>query len=93
MRSCIHVDECVIELSDSDAVFSSPLVVRFYGICTKDPAVASIVLEFCSLGDLRTYLDSDVPLGDEQRVTILMEIAQVQCPPLSASVSWNPSHL
>ena len=92
MRSCIHVDECVVELSDSDAVSSSPLVVRFYGICTKDPAVASIVVEFCSLGDLRTYLDSDVLLGDEQRFAILMDIAQVQCPPLLASVSLNRSH-
>ena len=67
--------------------------MRVYGICTKDPTVASIVLEFCSLGDLRTYLDSDVPLGDEQRVAILMDIAQVQCPNLSASVSLNRSHV
>ena len=77
----------------TDAVSSSPLVVRVYGICTKDPTVASIVLEFCSLGDLRTYLDSDVLLGDEQMVTILMDIAQVQWPPLSASVSLNRSHV
>ena len=82
MRSCIHVDECVVELSDSDAVSSSPLVVRFYGICTKDPAVASIVVEFCSLGDLRRYLDSDVPLGNQQQMRILMDIAQVKYPPL-----------
>ena len=88
-----HVDGCAVEPSDADAVSSSPLVVRMYGICTTDPAVASVVMEFCSLGDLRTYLDSDVLLDDEQRVTILMEIAQVKCPPLSASVSWNPSHL
>ena len=93
MSSCIHVDECVVDSCDSDAVSSSPLVVRVYGICTKDPTVASIVLEFCSLGDLRTYLDSDVLLGDEQMVTILMDIAQVQCPPLSASVSLNRSHV
>ena len=82
MRSCIHVDEFVVELSDSDAVSSSPLVVRFYGICTKDPAVASIVVEFCSLGDLRRYLDSDVPLGNQQQMRILMDIAQVKYPPL-----------
>ena len=67
--------------------------MRVYGICTKDPTVASIVLEFCSLGDLRTYLDSDVLLGDEQMVTILMDIAQVQCPPRLASVSLNRSHV
>ena len=63
-----------------------------YGICTKDPAVASIVVEFCSLGDLRTYLDSDVLLGTQQKMRILMDIAQVQCPPLLASVLLNHLH-
>ena len=67
--------------------------MRFYGICTKDPTVASIVVEFCSLGDLRTYLDSDVLLDTQQKMRILMDIAQVQCPNLSASVSLNRSHV
>ena len=65
---------------------SSPRVVRVYGMHMTDPKFAGLVIEFCSLGDLRRYLDSDKPLTYEQKTMILQDIAQVQYPPLACLV-------
>ena len=67
--------------------------MRLYGIYTMDPKFAAMVVEYCSLGDLRNYLDSNKPLHTEQRMSILMEIALVQYPLLLVPVSLIRSHV
>ena len=69
-------------LSNSNGASSSPLIVRVYGIYTRDSRFAAMVIEYCSLGDLRNYLDSKMPLGSQQKMRILMDIAQVKHPSL-----------
>ena len=48
-----------------------------YGVYTQDPRFLGMVVEFCHLGDLRKLL-TEVDLSDEEKWTILMDIAEVR---------------
>ena len=49
-----------------------------YGVMTTDPTFFGLVIEYCRLGDLRTLLDAqDTEISNEQKMRILMDIAQV----------------
>ena len=54
-----------------------PRIVIIYGVYTKDSSYLGLVLEFCRDGDLRRLLDSNTSLSNEQKLQILMDIAQV----------------
>ena len=71
--------QCLVLTLSSTCSRPHPRIVNFYGTVTTNAESFDLVIEYCEDGDLRNLLDTkETEISDEQKLQIVMDVAQVE---------------